>query len=287
MHSLAVSEPGGGHGNAAARLESDREAPEAPDPRGVVMDEIVAALVEQHSELAGLLAPLDESGWRRPSPCEGWTVADVVLHLAQTDELAIGSTQGHFPEALERLAAGLGPGRDVDDGAARMVARERGGPPAAVRCRWQDGADELSRALGNADPHERVQWVAGELSIRTLATTRLAETWIHTGDVAEALGKDLAPTDRLRHIARLAWRTLPYAFERAGRVLAGTVAFELRGPTGDAWNFVPDAKPLTVIRGDGVELCLVAARRVLPGDTNLRGEGPDAEGVLELVRTYA
>ena len=50
---------------------------------------------------------------------------------------------------------------------------------------------------------------------------------------------------------------------------------------------MPDATPLTVIRGDAVELCLVAARRVVPEDTALRGEGPDAQAVLELVRTYA
>jgi len=251
------------------------------------MDEIIAALGGQQAELSGLLVGLDESGWQRPSPCEGWTVADVVLHLAQTNELAIGSARGRFAEALEGLAAGLGPVRDSDHGAARMVARERGGSPSAVRDRWQTGADELHQLLRTTDPHTRVVWVAGELSIHTLATTRLAETWIHTGDVAEGLGTDLVPTDRLRPIARLAWRTLPYAFERAGRALTGPVAFELRGPTGDAWDFVPDTQPLTVIRGDGVELCLVAARRALPGDTTLRGEGPDAEAVLELVRTYA
>ena len=168
-----------------------------------------------------------------------------------------------------------------------MVARERGSAPSAVHERWQASADELDRVLSRADPHERVRWVAGELSIHTLTTTRLAETWIHSGDVAEAMGITLAPTGRLRHIARLAWRTLPYAFTRAGRELAGPVAFELSGLNGDRWDFVPADPALTVVRGDGVDLCRVAARRVLPADTGLRGEGPDLDAVLELVRTYA
>ena len=65
------------------------------------------------------------------------------------------------------------------------------------------------------------------------------------------------------------------------------MAFELRGPTGSEWTFMPDKPAATTIRGDGVDLCLVAARRVDPRDTSLTGEGPDADAVLELVRTYA
>ncbi|MGH9111758.1 MAG: maleylpyruvate isomerase family mycothiol-dependent enzyme [Acidimicrobiales bacterium] len=251
------------------------------------MDEVVTALAEQQAELSALLAPISDSDWQRPSRCEGWTVADVVLHLAQSDEMAIASANGRFGDAVERLAGSLGPGRDVDDGAALAVASERGQPGSAVRQRWQSGADELRRALSAGDPHRRVTWVAGELSVRTLATTRLAETWIHTGDVADGLGAVTGPADRLRHIARLAWRTLPYAFARAGRELSGPVAFGLRGPSGDRWDFTPEGEPVTTIRGDALELCLVAARRVEPGDTRLRGEGLDAEMVLELVRTYA
>lgn len=77
--------------------------------------------------------------------------------------------------------------------------------------------------LSACDPRRRLPWAVGELPARTLATTRLAVTWIHTGDVAWALGVDLAPTERLWHVARLAWRTLPYAFGRSGQTLRGTV----------------------------------------------------------------
>jgi uncharacterized protein (TIGR03084 family) len=249
---------------------------------------IVAALRAQHAELAGLLEGLDDAGWQRPSPCEGWSVSDVVLHLAQTDDMARASARGQFGEFLAEVAGNFeGPTADVDEGAGRMVELERGASGSEVRARWQAGADELAGLLAACDPHQRVTWVAGELSARTLATTRLAETWIHTGDVAEALDRPLAPTDRLWHIARLAWRTLPYAFARAGRELTGPVAFELRGPGGDSWDFVPDGEPLTTIRGEAHELCRVAARRDDPAGTKLDGEGPDAAAVLELVRTYA
>ncbi len=251
------------------------------------MERIVTALGEQHAELDGLLDTLDDSTWRAPTRCEGWTVADVVLHLAQTDELALASVRGEFADALGGRRDAAGPIATVDDGAAAMVEQERDLPPSEVAARWRRGAAAVRAGLAAGDPHRRVDWVAGQLSMRTLAATRLAECWIHTGDVAEAIGVDQVPTDRLEHIARLAWRTLPYAFGRAGRQLAGPVAFELEGPSGQRWDFVPDHTPVTVIEGSGAELCLVAARRVDPAGTALRGRGPDAAAVLDLVRTYA
>jgi uncharacterized protein (TIGR03084 family) len=257
------------------------------------MDPILTALAEQQAELTGLLEGLDDAGWHAPTRCEGWDVADVVLHLAQTDEIAIGSATGRFQEAVGELAAGAEPraaafgASAVDEGAAHMVEHQRGMPNADLLDRWTSGASTLLDVLGKMDLHTRVTWVAGELTARTLATTRLSETWIHTGDVAGALGVALPDTDRLRQIARLAWRTLPYAFTTAGRTMAGPVAFHLTGPAGDAWEFVPDESAVTTIRGAASELCAVAARRVEPSATGLHGEGPDVDAVLALVRTYA
>lgn len=256
------------------------------------MDVIVTALGEQHAELAGLLNGLDEPELALPTPsCEGWTITDVVLHLAQTDEFAIASARGSFGSEFTALFrgedGGAGSASNVDEAAEDMVAAERGGTGAAVRQRWQTDTDELRAVFAACDPRARVQWVSGDMSARSLATTRLSETWIHTGDVAEALGVELEPTDRLWHIARLAWRTVPYAFTRSGREASGPVAFDLRGPNGDRWEFFPDTEPATVIRGDAIDLCRVAARRVDPAQTSLRGDGPDVDAVLELVRTYA
>jgi uncharacterized protein (TIGR03084 family) len=252
------------------------------------MKDIVAAVGEQHAELAGLLEGLDESGWQLPTPsCPGWTIADVVLHLAQTDEAAIASVRGDFGAEFTELFRGESSAGNVDEAAELMVTAERGTPGAVIGARWQARADEMRELFARADPHARVQWVSGDLSARTLATTRLSEAWIHTGDVAEALGVELEPSDRLWHVARLAWRTVPYAFARAGREAPNAVAFELRAPSGATWDFIPDVEPRTVIRGDAIDLCRDAARRAEPAATGLRGAGPDVDAVLELVRTYA
>jgi uncharacterized protein (TIGR03084 family) len=248
-------------------------------------DDIATALAEQQAELTGFLEGLGPRDWERPSPCEGWDVADVVLHLVQTNALAIASARGEFGDVNNGI--GARGNMTVDDAAAEAVARERGVSGAELLEQWKASVEDMRATLDACDPSTRVTWVAGQLSVRTLTTTRLAETWIHTNDVADALGVKLTPAPRLKHVARLAWRTLPYAFERDGRELSGPVAFELVGPDGAAWDFVPEDAPVTTIRGDGVELCLVAARRVEPTATSLTGEGPDGGAVLDLVRTYA
>ncbi len=255
------------------------------------MQDILHALNEQFDELAHLVEGLDEVGWNCPSGCEGWTLADVMLHLAQTNDLAIASAEGRFDAVVEEFANRAFPGRrravSIDGAADLQVQRERGRSGAEVFERWTATTVRLLHALGASDPHDRVHWVARDLSVRTLATTRLAETWIHTDDIASGLAVVLAPTSRLRHIARLAWRTIPYAFDLAGTQLSGPVAFDLTGPNGEPWRFGAENSAVTIISGDAHQLCLVAARRIAASDTQLRGTGPDAERVLELVRTYA
>lgn len=243
------------------------------------MKEIVAALSEQLDELRSLLDGADLS---LPSACAGWSIGDVVLHLAHTNELAIMSAEGTLP-----AVAAVPPAGAIDDGADAAVARERdSSTPEELVARWQVSADRMRAALLACDPSARLQWVAGTLAARTLATTRLAESWIHTGDIAFGLGVTLTPGARLQHIARLAWRTIPYAFEREGLAAPGPVAFRLEGVGGERWDFGDDDAP-TVITGDGVELCHVASRRVPPSATRLVGRGPDAEHVLAVARTWA
>ena len=253
------------------------------------VDPIIAALDEQRDELDGILASLDDEDWAAPTRCAGWSVADVVLHLAQTSELAAVTGDPSFGERLRRFM--LNDARTVDEGAERAVVAERGANPAQLLRRWRDAEAAQRRHLrchlAGSQPKRRLPWVVGELSPRTLATTRLSEMWIHTADIAEALGIELVPADRLWHIARLAWRTLPYAFARAGHVLHGPVALELTGPSGATWSLGADDHPLTIVRGSGLEFCLVAARRLDPAETTLTTKGPDGSQVLALVRTYA
>jgi uncharacterized protein (TIGR03084 family) len=249
-------------------------------------DDVVAALGEQVDELRSLVGGLDEDGLAVASACAGWSVADVLLHLAQTNEAATASVRGDLETVAEQLWGNATPG-DVDAAAGDAVAAERGASGAEVRERWDRSARDMMAAFAGADPSARVAWVAGEMAARTLATTRIAETWIHTGDVADGLGAVRTPANRIRHIVRLVHRTIPYAFARAGREPAGTVRFAVTAPVGgETWSFGdPDAA--TVVTGPALDLCLVAGQRTPASATALAATGPDAADVLALMRTFA
>lgn len=248
-------------------------------------DEIVDALEAEQTELASVLAGLDRRSLNLASRCDGWTIADVLVHLAQTNELAAASVHGELAEAV-----GGGPGNegaaDVDEWAGAAVESERPDDPADAVSRYLESAEAQLSAFRAVEASRRVQWVVGDMAARTLASTRLSETWIHSGDIAFGLGIEPEPTGRLWHVARLAHRTIPYAFASAGIEPSGEVAFELEAPDGRQWVFGAADAP-TVIRGTAEDLCNVAGQRAAAADTGLEGEGPDAALTLELVRTFA
>jgi hypothetical protein len=48
-------------------------------------------LVAEQDRLEGILGRLDEAEWMSASRAAGWTIADVPLHLAQSEESVLAS----------------------------------------------------------------------------------------------------------------------------------------------------------------------------------------------------
>ncbi len=236
-------------------------------------------LVAEQDRLDALLGGLDEAQWMSPSGAAGWTVADVVLHLAQSEEGVVATAAGAGADLRHP------DGMTVEETMDRRVRAERT-PPDLVLLRWREARRESVAALRAADPDQPLNWVETPLKPATLATTRLAEHWAHGLDVTEPLGIELPDTDRLRHVAWLAHRTLPYALTAAGAE-PHAVHCELTAPNGtDVWRYGP-ADADSTITGRAGEFCRVAARRLNPAQSGLRATGPHAATALRLVRTYA
>jgi uncharacterized protein (TIGR03084 family) len=172
------------------------------------------------------------------------------------------------------------------DQAMDYAVRQDRVAPADVPARWQRARLAALAALRAADPDRPLEWVGAPLRPGTLATTRLAEHWAHGLDITGPLGIPFADTARLRHVAWLAHRTLPYALALAGQEPV-VVRCELAAPDGSAvWEYgPPDAG--SSIAGSAGEFGRVAAQRLAPEDSGLRLEGPHAATALRMLRTYA
>lgn len=236
-------------------------------------------LAAEQDRLDSILAGLDEAQWATPSAAAGWSVADVVLHLAQSDEAVVASAAG------QNLRAGPDSGASVDEIMNLLVQAERAAPADVYR-RWQQARAAALAALRAADPKQPVSWVETPMKPATLATTRLAEAWAHGLDITGPLGIDFPDTARLRNVAWLAHRTLPYALARSG---GGPydVFCELTAPDGTAtWRFGPESADSS-ITGPAGSFCRVAAQRLAPEDSGLVTQGPHGAGALRVLRTYA
>src|SRR3954470_8416314 len=175
--------------------------------------DVIDDLAAEQQQIDRMVAGLAEDAWTASSGAEGWSIADVLLHLAQSEEAVVLSTKGtSLADALPEALVGA---TSMDDMMARWVASERAPGPEVLE-RWRRASKEAVAALRAADPDMRLPWAAAPLKPTALATTRLAEHWAHALDITDGLGIPFPDTDRLRHIAWLAHRSLPYGFAYAG-----------------------------------------------------------------------
>jgi uncharacterized protein (TIGR03084 family) len=237
---------------------------------------ILDDLTAEQDRIEAILDGYDVKAWLSASGCPGWTVADVVLHLAQSEESVVASAAGEQPYARSGLS--------VDEFVEATVRAERAEPAAAFD-RWRAARRAAVKALREADPQQRLPWVTNRLKPAALATTRLAEHWAHGLDITEPLEVPFPDTDRLRHIAWLGHRTLPYAFSLAGHE-PHEVFCELTGPNGAVWRYGP-GDAASRISGPAAAFCRVGAQRLTPEASGLTTSGPHAAMALRVLRNYA
>ncbi len=172
--------------------------PAGDDPRGALG---VPPLPMDHAEWGRLLASLGEGpDWaearlerhgaeafaRRPSP-ERWSAAEVVLHLAEGDELV-------FAPRLERLLNEDRPELPLVDLAASRQGGPPTEPPAAILARWRRSR---GAALARLAPCGRAEWsrrgthgARGPFSVADLARVWAEHDFSHRRQVRRALGEE-------------------------------------------------------------------------------------------------
>jgi uncharacterized protein (TIGR03084 family) len=247
------------------------------------MRELAADLTAETTAVRELVAGLDESSWRTPTPAAGWSVGDQISHLAYFDDAAIQAAtdpEGFTSHALRAFTEGT----QTTDAIARQYRSMSGAELLA----WFDSSRRrLIAVYSELDPGQRLPWFGMRMSAASALTARLMETWAHGQDVADALGVRRQPTARLRHIAHLGVRALPYSFAANGlEVPPEPVRVELTGPDGQLWAWGPPGAANRV-SGPALDFCLLVTQRRHQDDTALLAQGAAAIAWLAVAQAFA
>ncbi len=247
------------------------------------VNEIVSDLAAEHEALDAIVTDLDDEDWSTPTPAEGWNVTDQIGHLAFFDQRATMAIVEPAAFAAD-LASAVG---DIEAYMAGHLSEARSCSPPQLISMWRSARADLLTALAPLDPRIRLPWYGPDMSARSFATARLMETWAHGQDVVDALAAHREPTDRLRHIALLGVRTMPWSFTVNGLELPDEpIHVDLSGPSSDRWGWNDDASG-NVVRGDAEEFCLVVTQRRHLADTSLEVIGPVAEQWMRIAQAFA
>jgi uncharacterized protein (TIGR03084 family) len=248
------------------------------DLRALTLD-----LVYESASLGAMLAALTADQWRLRTPAPGWTIADQVSHLAYFDETTLASIRD--PERFRREAAALaGRGDDFPD---QIAAEYRHLGPAELLTWFMTARRALLQGYGSADPGARLPWYGLDMGPASSITARLMETWAHGQDIADTLGIERPATGRLRHVAYLGIRSLPYSYSVNGLPQPDApIRVELAAPDGGEWTWGP-ATAADRVRGTALDFCLVVTQRRHRSDTGLVITGETATQWIGIAQAFA
>ncbi|MFC4113578.1 maleylpyruvate isomerase family mycothiol-dependent enzyme [Nonomuraea zeae] len=230
-----------------------------------------------------LLASAVDDDWSRVI-VEGWTLQELVAHLAAKDGLVAASVG----------APVLGPPIGATDSLSRthdVQAYERDRSPEQTRRDWRAQADALCRHLADLPPTTQASLDGLDAVVSDHILARGLETWVHTADAAQTAGIRL-PDPIVSHLhptADLCARLLPFTMLFSGLDGAGrTVHITLTGDGGGDW-LIPlgieqtePGPPDVHITADVVAFCFLLGGRGDPADfpAELDGDLSLAKDVL-------
>jgi uncharacterized protein (TIGR03084 family) len=249
----------------------------------VSLADLTADLKAESKALLALLDPLVEAEWDLPTPAQGWSIRDQVSHLAFFDErtnLAISDPDGFRlvrPDTMEGIQA------LVD----RVAQDSRSRTGDDLRTWLEQERATLLASVAERSGSDRVPWYGPDMSISSMVTARIMESWAHGRDIADALGIAPTPTDRLRHVIFLGLQAAPNSFRSRGLAVPTTpIRIEAVAPDGSTWSFGPAAATDTVT-GSALDLALVVTQRRHVTDTDVRATGDTAQAWLGVAQAFA
>lgn len=254
-----------------------------------------ATAIEVHriegERLLMLLHRLRDEQWSLPlDPPEfaGWTIKDLVAHLASNEGNAaqvLGLSHPVLPETTN----------DNEARTAEVLVRHRSMTDAETLAELEAcfrAVDEKVTELGVEGIEEDIQWWGMDIRIMTMLIVRSFETWTHADDIRRAVGLPQLPppATSIARMSQVAASWAPLMMLNRGHDLSGTaIELHLTGVGGGA-HFVnlgfeeldPGTHaPAAVVTIDVLDYCRVIGDRLDPADVSY-----EATGDLDLARRY-
>ncbi|MFJ6132361.1 maleylpyruvate isomerase family mycothiol-dependent enzyme [Janibacter terrae] len=239
---------------------------------------------ETSRDLLAVLRELGDDDWDRPA-LPGWTVKDVLAHLAHLESEAAGMDQ---PEG-GRVAVESGANQPMPTDLTGVgVAARRERSAATLLDEFETACvarREVLAALDQSDPGTPAPGIVGDLGwdLRTLLRNRPIDLWVHEQDIRRATGRPMTTTGvGAAHVAGLMTKVFPTTLRRLpvgtsvvatitgpqGRVLAARV-----GEDGRAAPFDPSEGSDVALEMDDATWLLLTGGRITPEEAAVEVTG--------------
>lgn len=137
------------------------------------------------TEIIALCEPLTDDEWNAPTPCPGWSVADVVAHLIDMEALLAKDPRPDIEidwSTLPHVRNDLG--RAIEVGVQLRRREAKSDILAEYAEILERRADQLANVTGPV-----LSPFGQEVSLETLLGMRIFDSWVHEQDIRLALGQ--------------------------------------------------------------------------------------------------
>ena len=154
--------------------------------------ELIAAWDDANQEFCAVADTLTAEDWATPSKLTGWSVGDLVAHIAHLDGLLIGDPQvDHAPDWAVLTHAQTPFQKLTEYGVDVRRSRSQ----TDVLAELHRVADQRREQLLTVDTTQSLNFIGMELTFNRLMRRRTLDTWVHLLDICYALDRPWPPQD--------------------------------------------------------------------------------------------
>jgi len=216
---------------------------------------VLDLFAEERSALLELLGQLSEEEWELPTPCAGWSVKDVALHILGGDLSNISRRRDRFEAPSTRVRADESIVALVNRNNHQWVVAARPLSPRIIRELLAFSGPPLFDYFFSIDLSEmggKVSWAGPDDAPVWLDVAReYTERWLHQQHIRDATGKP-GLTDRryMGPVLATFVYALPVAFRDVAAQPGRVVHLHISGDAGGDWALVREPAGWRLYEGE-------------------------------------